>query len=85
MQLPTLFNYIQNYGINAKLFDEDLYAIKYRYRLIQKLISKYVKKFVSITDYNPSLDRKFTNPDQPLSLEDFVLVGLEGRVFKRAR
>lgn len=44
---------IEKLGLSEKIFDEDLYSIKYRYKLIPKVISAYVKRYLQISDYDP--------------------------------
>lgn len=42
--LPNLFKQIHKLGMSAELFDEELYAIKYRHRVILKVISTYIRR-----------------------------------------
>lgn len=44
--LPRIFKSIENCGLSSELFDEDLYSIKYRYKVIPKIISSYAKKYL---------------------------------------
>lgn len=37
--LPKIFKLIENMGLSVDIFDEDLYAVKYRYNIITKVIS----------------------------------------------
>jgi hypothetical protein len=43
--LPKIFKSIDSIGLSSEFFDDDLYAIKYRHKIITKLISFYAKKF----------------------------------------
>lgn len=49
--LPNIFKLIENHGLSGELFDDDLYAIKYKYKIILKVISQYLKKYVAISTY----------------------------------
>ncbi len=44
--LPKIFKSIETIGLSSEFFDDDLYAVKYRYKIITKLISIYAKKFI---------------------------------------
>jgi hypothetical protein len=47
--LPNIFKLIESHGLSSELFDDDLYSIKYKYQIILKIISQYVKKYVAIS------------------------------------
>lgn len=47
--LPSIFKLVENHGLNSELFDDDLYSIKYKYQIILKVISQYLKKYVAIS------------------------------------
>lgn len=44
--LPKIFRFIDSMGLNDKIFDEELYAIKYRHHIIARVIANYIKRFI---------------------------------------
>jgi hypothetical protein len=44
--LPKIFRFIDSMGLNDKIFDEELYAIKYRHHIIPRVIANYIKRFI---------------------------------------
>ena len=47
--MPNIFKLIENHGLSSQLFDDDLYSIKYKYQIILKVISQYVKKYIAFS------------------------------------
>lgn len=47
--LPNIFKLVENHGLRSELFDDDLYSIKYKYQIILKVISQYLKKYVAMS------------------------------------
>lgn len=48
MSLPKIFKFVETQGLKFYTFDEDLHSIKYKYKIIPKIISIYVKKYLFI-------------------------------------
>ncbi len=46
--LPRIFKHIDHLGMFSEIFDEELYAIKNKHLLIEKLICSYVKKHLAV-------------------------------------
>jgi hypothetical protein len=44
--LPKIFRFIDSMGLQEKIFDEELYAIKYRHHIIPRVIASYIKRFI---------------------------------------
>ena len=66
--LPNLFKALTKLGMSAELFDEELYAIKYRHHVILKIISAYMRKNLQIGSIDPEM---FLN-EIPRSQSGFV-------------
>lgn len=47
--LPNIFKLVESHGLSSDLFDDDLYSIKYKHKIILKVISQYIKKYVAIS------------------------------------
>ena len=47
--LPNIFKFVDIHGLNSELFDDDLYAIKYKSQIILKVLSQYLKKYIAMS------------------------------------
>jgi hypothetical protein len=48
IDLPVIFQAINAFGLSTDSFDEDLYAIKYKYNVITKLLSRWIKSHLRV-------------------------------------
>ena len=57
IQVPTdkVFKLLEEEGLTKDNYDEELYGISNRHQLLTRAISKYAKKFLQITEYDPSM------------------------------
>ena len=46
VDIPRIFKNIAYHGMSVEMFDEELYSIRSRYKIIPKLIAKYASKFL---------------------------------------
>ncbi len=64
--LPKIFKNIDQLGMFSEIFDEELYAIKNKHFLIEKLICSYVKRHLAVsifeTDEYAGSELKFSHP-----------------------
>ena len=48
VDLPVVFQAINVFGLNSTYFDDDLYAIKYKYNVITKTLSRWIKSHLQV-------------------------------------
>ena len=55
VRIPKIFKQLESIGLSSDKFDQDLYAIRHRHKIIPKIIATYVKKYLQISDYDPEI------------------------------
>jgi len=82
--LPKIFKHIDHLGMFSEIFDEELYAIKNKHFLIEKLICSYVKKYFAVcnSESDEYTAREIKHPNQNSQKE---LVNNELKLVKRRK